>query len=74
MDEKDNGSQSDSEFNNINNSSEKNNNDEISMDSDNYSFNDDKYQYDKFNNSEKEQYKIASLFERLLKNKNNIKF
>ena len=44
LNEKDNDSQSDSKFNNINNSSEKNNNDEISMDSDNYSSNDDEYQ------------------------------
>ena len=63
----------DIEFNNINNSFENNENEKISLDSNDNSWDDDDHQDDNFNVSENEQYKIPGLFERLIQNKNNIK-
>ena len=59
----------DIEFNNINNSFENNENEKISLDSNDNSWDDDDHQDDNFNVSENEQYKIPGLFERLVKKK-----
>ena len=62
------------EINNVNNSFDNNEIEVLSLESDNNPSDDEENDDNNLNDSENEQYKIPNLFERLLQNKNNIKY
>ena len=62
------------EINNVNNSFDNNEIEVLSLESDNNPSDDEEHDDNNLNDSENEQYKIPNLFERLLQNKNNIKY